>query len=92
LRSTHTNGTSQSNPEWFGVIYRELIPQGLFINETNAARYGMKPSQVYKKSILDAREVMCPPDKACEYVPVVMDRFPASSKKDEVCRDPLPPR
>lgn len=28
----------------------------------------MKPSEIYKKSVLDAREVMCPPDQACEYV------------------------
>lgn len=48
------------------MIYRELIPQGLIINETNAAKYGMRPQDVYKKSIIDARQVMCPPDQACE--------------------------
>ena len=65
---TGTNNNQQSNPEWFGVIYRELIPQSLLINATNAAKFGMKPSEIYKKSVLDAREVMCPPDQACEYV------------------------
>jgi len=48
------------------VIYRELIPQGVIINETGAAQYGMKPSQIYKKSIIDARNEMCTPDQACE--------------------------
>ena len=50
------------------MIYRELIPQSLVINETNALSYGMKPSEIYRKSVLDARDVMCPPGQPCEYV------------------------
>lgn len=55
---TELNG-EDAGPEWWSFVYRELIPQGQIINETNAAQFGMKPDDIYKTSIHDARKVMC---------------------------------
>jgi len=55
---TEMNG-ADAGPEWWSFVYRELIPQGQIINETNAAQFGMKPEDIYKTSIHDARKVMC---------------------------------
>jgi len=59
MGETETNGQAPGGPEWWSIVYRELIPQGEIINATNAAQYGMKAKDIYKTSIQDARNVMC---------------------------------
>lgn len=54
---THTQVT-----DWFGVVYREVLPQGLAINTTPkaaallAAKKGMS---IYDESIYDAKQAIC---------------------------------
>ena len=57
----------QKAPQWWGVVYRELVSQSSVISDDKAGEYGMKASQIYKKSVTDAKNVMCPKDgTACE--------------------------
>lgn len=41
--------------DWFGVLYREVIPQDTIVTPENALSWGMWPSQIYPFSLRNAR-------------------------------------
>jgi len=48
--------------DWFGVVYREVLPQGLAVNTTPKAAAllaSKKGMSVYDESICDAKQAIC---------------------------------
>lgn len=48
--------------DWFGVVYREVLPQGLAVNTTPKAAAlvaSKKGMSVYDESIYDAKQAIC---------------------------------
>jgi len=48
--------------DWFGIVYREVLPQGLAINTTPKAATQLvakKRLSIYDESIYDAKQAIC---------------------------------
>ncbi len=66
--------THEPITDWFGVVYRELLPQGVTVKNSttppHAAARSTQPDDMplYAESIEDAKLAVCGPDKTCEYV------------------------
>lgn len=66
-REDPESGKTIEPPQWWGIVYREIVPQSAVINDTAALKqYGLKPDKIYKKSVANAKSIMCPTNTNCE--------------------------